>query len=168
MLKCQSSHNQIFICLCIKGWGIFKQDWNYIFYSSAWGMTLCCSLHLFSCPCFSYYTTHNIYFQFPLGKETLGQFYFAFLRARKCWVGFLLAVLERVLWRRYEKTFSFDTYGTKNYLTQLQGARVFDAVLSTTKAVFWNEVWTYVVGYSSRDEGKRATSTLKWDISPQW
>lgn len=134
-LKCDSSsHNQIFISLCIKGWGIFKWGCNCIFYSSALGVMLCCSSHLFSCPCFSYYTTQNIYFQFPLGKETVGQFYFAFLRARKCWLGFLQGVLERVLWRRYEKTFSFDTYGTKNYLTQLQGDRVFDAVLSTTKS----------------------------------
>lgn len=29
---------------------------------------------------------------------------------------------------------SFDTYGTKSYLTQLQGTRAFDAVLSTTKS----------------------------------
>lgn len=95
-LKCDSSsHNQIFIFLCIKGWGIFKWGCNCIFYSSALGVMLCCSSHLFSCPCFSYYTTHNIYFQFPLGKETVGQFYFAFLRARKCWLGFLQAVLER-------------------------------------------------------------------------
>lgn len=28
-------------------------------------------------------------------------------------------------------------YGTKNYLTQLQGTKAFDAVLSTMKSGFW-------------------------------
>lgn len=83
-LKCDRfSRNQTFISLCIKGWGIFKWGWNCIFYSSAWGVMICCSLHMFSCPCFSNYTTHYIYFQFPLGKETVGQFCFAFSQGKK-------------------------------------------------------------------------------------
>lgn len=121
------------IFLCIKGCRIFKWCWNFTFSLSALGVMPCCSSRLFSCPSFFTHTTHRIYFHFPL-KKLLISSAFHFSKQENTALGVLQTALEKVLWRIYEKTFSFDTCGTKNYLMQLQGTRVFDAVLSTMKS----------------------------------
>lgn len=102
-----------------------------IFSLSILAVMSCCS-SCFSCPGFS--TCTALFIFIPLLSKEIVRSAFHFSGQENAALGFLQAAVERVLWERYEKTFSFDKYSTKNYLTQLQGTGVFDAILSTMKS----------------------------------
>lgn len=92
----------------------------------------CCSSCI-SCPGFCTCTTLFIFI--PLLSKEIVRSTFHFSGQENASLEFFAGCRgEGPLRERYEKTFSFDKYSTKNYLMQWQGTGVFDAILSTMKS----------------------------------